>query len=83
MTQIDTKLMLQNFLSKNPDIRATRNKGLINRRSLAKYIIEKEGLSKNLFEAIVTGLRRFEFGKEADFNSELVKDVKISTKDKI
>ncbi|MCH8067258.1 MAG: hypothetical protein IIC69_01625 [Nanoarchaeota archaeon] len=83
MTQINLNLLLQNFLNKNPDIRESRNKGLVNRRALAKYIIEKESLDKNRFEALVTTLRRFELKPETLEYLDVVKELKVSTKDKI
>ena len=83
MTQIDVRLLIQSFLNKNPDIRESRNKGLINRRSLARYIIEKERLNNNMFEALVTALRRFELKIVSKGTLDIIKDIKISTKDKI
>lgn len=80
--KMNINILLQNFFSKNPDIKEARNKGLVNRRALAKYIIKNENLSYNEFEALVTALRRFETNKPEDFLN-LVKDVKISTKDNI
>tara|TARA_Y100000310_G_scaffold343217_1_gene449843 strand:+ start:3924 stop:4559 length:636 start_codon:yes stop_codon:yes gene_type:complete len=82
MTQIDQ--IIGHFFNKNPDIKGARNKGLINRRALARYIIKTEDLNINKTEAIVSTLRRFE--KEKDDSKELLnlfKQVKISTKDKI
>lgn len=76
-------LLLQNFFNKNPDIREARNKDLVNRRALAKYIIEKERLDKNRFEALVTALRRFEIAPESKAVLDTFKEVKISTKDNI
>jgi len=83
MTQININILLQNFLNKNPDIRESRNKGLVNRRALAKYIIENEKLDKNKFEALVTALRRFELKPTSVEYLDVVKEIKISTKDKI
>lgn len=85
MTQNNSNLtlLLQNFFSKNPDVREARNKGLVNRRALAKYIIDKENFDKNKFEALVTALRRFEAGKESRSALDIVKEIKISTKDNI
>lgn len=83
MTQININLLLQNFFNKNPDIRGARNKGLVNRRALAKYIIEKERLDKNRFEALVTALRRFEIKPASKETVGIIKETKISTKNKI
>ncbi len=82
MTQIN--LMLQDFFSRNPDIREARNKGLVNRRALAGYIAKKEGLSTGQIEAIVTALRRIGIKKEETHDlARLFKDITITTKDKI
>ena len=83
MTQININLLLLDFFSKNPDVREARNKGLVNRRALAKYIIEKERLNINKKEALVTALRRFELNPEYEDVKDMIKDVKISTKDGI
>ena len=82
MTQIDQ--IIGHFFNKNPDIKGARNKGLINRRALARYIIKQEKININKTEAIVSSLRRFEREKEDSkelFN--LFKELKITTKDKI
>lgn len=82
MTQIN--IMLQDFLSRNPDIRRARNKGLVNRRALAGYIVKKEGLSTGRIEAIVTALRRIEIKKEEAYDlAKVFRDITITTKDKI
>lgn len=76
-------LLLENFFTKNPDIREARNKGLVNRRALAKYIIEKEHLDVNRYEALVTALRRFEVESVTEESLRIIKDINISTKSKI
>jgi len=82
MTQ-NIPLLLQNFFTKNPDIRGARNKGLVNRRALAKYIIEKEQLDINRYEALVTALRRFEVEPVPEETLRALKEINVSTKDKI
>ncbi len=85
MTQneLNTSLLLQNFFNKNPDVREARNKGLVNRRALAKYILKKENLNVNRFEALVTALRRFEINKESKAVISSFREIKISTKDNL
>src|SRR3990167_9781844 len=83
MTQININLLLQGFFNKNPDIRKASAKGIVNRRALAKYIIEAERLDNDKFEALVTALRRFEIKSEKKQTLGLFKDIKVSTKDKI
>lgn len=82
MTQ-NINLLLQNFFSKNPDIREARNKGLINRRALAKYIIEHEKLDINRLEALLTALRRFEVNPPDKSTLDFINEINISTRDKI
>jgi len=82
MTQ-NLNLLLQNFFAKNPDVRKARNKGLVNRRALAKYIVEKEKLNVNKYEALVTALRRFEVEPATEEALKVVKDITVSTKSNI
>ena len=82
MTQ-NIQLLIQNFFTKNPDICSARNKKVVNRRALAKHIIEQEGLNVNKYEAIVTALRRFETEPVAKESLKATKGINISTKDKI
>ncbi|MAG08501.1 hypothetical protein CMO89_03440 [Candidatus Woesearchaeota archaeon] len=82
MTNIN--FLLQDFFNRNPDIAKARNKDLVNRRALAKYIIKHETLDKNKIEALITALRRFEVKKESEDNlSSLFKEINITTKDNI
>ena len=83
MTQININLLLQNFFNKNPDIRKASARGIVNRRALAKYIIEAENLDKSKFEALITALRRFEIKTEKKQTYSLFKEIKVSTKDNI
>ncbi|MFH1276747.1 MAG: hypothetical protein ABIH82_06570 [Candidatus Woesearchaeota archaeon] len=81
MSQIEQDFRL--YLSKNPEIETCYQKGLINRRSLARHLI-KEGIAKgNQFEALVAMLRRFDFKYIKEKNKDLFKNTKINIKDKI
>ncbi len=82
MSQIE--LTLERFFSKNPDVREARNKGLINRRALARYIAEHEKLPIRQSEALIMALRRHpqESPKSKDF-AALVKNMRTSAKDNI
>jgi hypothetical protein len=82
MTQ-NLHLLLQNFFTKNPDIRSARSKKVVNRRALAKYIINEEGLNVNRYEALVTALRRFEVEPIEKESLKAIEEINISTKDKI
>ena len=83
MSKINVSLLLQNFLNKHPDIREARNKGLINRRSLAKYILKTEKVESTKLDAILTALRRFPEEKADTSELDFSEYIKLSTKDKI
>ncbi len=82
MSQIE--LTLERFFSKNPDVRESRNKGLINRRALARYIAEQEKIPIKQSEALIMALRRhpIESAKSKDI-AALVKNKRTSAKDNI
>lgn len=79
-----TELTLERFFSKNPDVREARNKGLINRRALARYIAEQEKIPIKQSEALIMALRRYptESQKSKDI-AALVKNMRTSAKDNI
>ena len=59
MAQLDK--IVDEYMSKNPQVRLSYQDGLINRRALARRIIEEEkSLSKLQFEALIAVLRRYE-----------------------
>jgi len=53
------------ILDKNPSIRRDLSLGLINIRSLAKYII-KEHKMKTTLDAVISAIRRYELGRQED-----------------
>ena len=79
---INLNIVLNNVFNKNPDIKASFAKDLINRRALAKYIIKEENLKQNL-DAVITALRRFEIKEEEKSSLELVKKINITSKEGI
>jgi len=83
MSNINMNLLLQNFFNKHPDIRGARNKRLINRRALAKFIIKNKKLETGNLDALLTALRRFPEEKPDNSEFDFDKDTKLSTKDKI
>ncbi len=81
MSQIEQEFM--QLLSKKPEIEKCYQEGLINRRSLARYLI-KEGVAKsNQLEAVIAMLRRFKFKKAGKKSNDLFKDIKVTIKDNI
>jgi len=77
MAQLDK--IVDEYMSKNPQVRLSYQDGLINRRALARRIIEEEkSLSKLQFEALIAVLRRYE--SKSDTKSSLA--CKSGSKDK-
>ncbi|MFH0927184.1 MAG: hypothetical protein V1822_01255 [Candidatus Micrarchaeota archaeon] len=79
MAQIEQKIA--EYLNKNPHIRLSYAQGLINRRALARKIIDEDkSLSKRQFQAAVAALRRADLqgertgGELPQFSSILIKD---------
>lgn len=80
MSQIEQHFRV--FLSKKPEIESCYQEGLINRRSLARYLI-RHGLAKsNQMEAVIAMLRRFEFKKSTP-PKDLFHKTKLNIKDKV
>ena len=80
MSQIEHNF--RQFLSKNPELETCYQKGLINRRSLARYLVSQGIAKSNQMEAVIAMLRRFEFNEKKQ-TKDLFPKVKINLKDKI
>ncbi len=80
MSQIEQEF--RQFLSKNPELETCYQNGLINRRSLARYLIKQDIAKSNQLEAVIAMLRRFDF-KEKKQTKDLFSKIKINIKDKI
>jgi hypothetical protein len=80
MSQLEYNFRL--FLSKHPEIEKCYSTGIINRRSLARYLIEQGLADKNQLVAVIAMLRRFEFREEKE-EKDIFRDVRINIKDKI
>ncbi len=71
------------FLSKKPEIETCYQEGLINRRSLARYLT-KHGIAKNnQLQAVIAMLRRFQFKEPTKQTKDLFPKTKINIKDNI
>jgi hypothetical protein len=81
MSQIEQDFRV--FLSKNPEIENCYQQGLINRRSLARFLIENKIAKSNQTDAVIAMLRRFDFKNIKPEKSDLFKDIKINVKDNI
>jgi len=81
MSQIEQEF--RQFLSKKPEIEICYQEGLINRRSLARYLV-KHGIAKsNQLEAVIAMLRRFAFKEQVKQARDLFSKTKINIKDNI
>jgi hypothetical protein len=71
------------MLSKNPEIEKCYQKGLINRRSLARYVISAGLAKESQLEAVIAMLRRFRFREFQIAKKDFFMNVRISIKDNI
>lgn len=82
MAQIEQ--IIGEYLNKNPQIRLSYAQGLINRRALARKIIDDEkSLSKSQFEATIAALRRIQNQKQGTSSQKILSDFSILIKDGI
>lgn len=81
MSQIEQNFRL--FLSKNPEVETCYQKGLINRRSLARHLLRQGLVESHQLEAAIAMLRRFPFPERKNQNIALFKNIKIMIRDKI
>lgn len=81
MSQIEQTF--SQFLTKKPEIESCYAEGLINRRSLARYLIEQGVLKSNQLTAAIAMLRRFKFKEKTKQPKGLFSKTKINIKDKI
>ena len=81
MSQIEQDF--RQFLSKKPEIEKSYQEGLINRRSLARYLIKNNIAKSNQIEAVIAMIRRFEFKKKEKEDRDLFRKTRINIKDKI
>ena len=81
MSQIEHNF--RQFLSKKPEIEKCYQEGLINRRSLPRYLIRKGIAKPNQLEAVIAMLRRFQFKEKEKKGKDLFKKTRVNIKDKI
>src|SRR3989338_5357092 len=64
MSQLEQ--LFRDYLTRHPEITKAYNTGLINRRALARHVIERAKIAKHSqFEAVLAMIRRFPFEKGA------------------
>jgi len=84
MSQIEQQF--RQMLSSKPEIAKCYQEGLVNRRALARYLIQTQIAPKNQFDAVVAMLRRFPFEEYTQNQKEalaLFKTARITLKDNI
>lgn len=81
MSQIEQNF--RHFLAKKPEIEKCYKHGLINRRSLARFLIQNRIAKGSQMEAVIAMLRRFYFGKKAEEKEEKISLLKTNIKDNI
>ena len=71
------------FLDSNPCIQRNLRQGLINSRALSRFIIKNKKLNTSL-DAVISAIRRYNFGKEDNFHTTayklITKTINISTR---
>ncbi len=80
MSQIEQDFRL--FLNKFPEVEFCYSEKLINRRSLARYLIKQDVADSKQFDALIAMLRRFDFRKTVKQQRELEIN-RINIKDRI
>ena len=81
MTQLEQDFRL--FIAERPEIEKCYQEGLINRRALARYLIDAGIARKTQVEAVITMLRRFDFKPKRLTKKSLLADMRMSVKDHI
>jgi len=70
-------------LGRHPEIEKCHHSGLLNRRALARYVIENGGGNPSDLEAVVACLRRYDFGDVEGGGPDLFPKVRVTLKDRI
>lgn len=81
MSQIEHNF--RQFLAKKPEIEKCYSVGLINRRSLARYLIEQKAARGNQLDATIAMLRRFDFRKSEEAENANLQFARVAIKDNI
>lgn len=81
MSQMD--FLFQALLARHPEIEKSYREGLINRRALARFLIDHGVGDRSAFDAVVATIRRHDFGPKDGAALDLFHDVRVSLKDRI
>ena len=81
MSQLEQEF--RQLLAKKPEIEKCFQEGLINRRALARYIIENKIASRSQLEAVIAMLRRYNFRKTTKEDFPLFKKLRTSIRDNL
>ncbi len=79
----DIRRQVERFIETDPVIKKGLQRGIINSRALARYILEAKGVDSTL-DAILGIVRRYPLGSENDNRHQQVfKDCEIATRNKV
>ena len=81
MSQIEQGL--RTLLAHRPEIERCVRAGLVNRRALARQLIELGWATPDQFDAVVATVRRYDFGRDAAPDADLFPQIRVSLKDRI
>lgn len=75
--------LIREALAKYPEIEQCIQKGIVNRRSLARYLIQEGVAKSSQMDALIATLRRYDFKAYPQESLSLVKHMKIQLKEGI
>ncbi|MBS3128794.1 hypothetical protein J4410_06650 [Candidatus Woesearchaeota archaeon] len=81
MSQIEQNI--REFFARKPEIEKCVQEGLINRRSLARYLIKQRIAEDHQLEAVIATLRRYAFREFKKEELKVFKEVTVRVKDNI
>ncbi len=82
-TMSQMELALEALLNRRPEIEKCYREGLINRRALARFLIDSGVARPDQFDAVVALLRRRDFGTGELEDREAFREVRLGLKDRI
>lgn len=81
MSQIE--LRVESLFTREPAIERCFRLGLVNRRALARLLVQRGEVTREQFEAVVTALRRHPVVAAEPTSPDLFREVRVGLKDKI
>lgn len=81
MSEIDHGV--RRVFDQRPELAKCARLGLVNRRALARFMIQHGAADRRQMDAVVATLRRYDFGEEAGEPLDLFPEVRVTIKDRI